>query len=276
MNLTKQEKLEAHQLELEKKYNKNQLIPRIKEEFREAGFVEEINRHNLDSAFGLDLLAQMVIHKRANIPTLVGILNHHCNFASQATADLLLKFAEVDLVDYNHKLKLFIVKYDISKDVQDEIDKYQFPLPLVIKPKKLEKNTDSPYLTIPKASLILKDNHHDFDICLDHLNKMNSIALSLNELTAKMIKNQWKNLDKIKEGETVTDLQKRQKAFEKYNTSALSVIDFLLSEGNKFYMSHKYDKRGRIYSIGYHVNYQGNDWNKAVIEFANKEKLNHG
>jgi len=38
-------------------------------------------------------------------------------------------------------------------------------------------------------------------------------------------------------------------------------------------LTHKYDKRGRCYSQGYHVNPQGNDWNKAVIEFAEKEPV---
>jgi DNA-directed RNA polymerase len=36
-------------------------------------------------------------------------------------------------------------------------------------------------------------------------------------------------------------------------------------------MTHKYDKRGRTYSQGYHIQPQGSDWNKAVIEFADKE-----
>jgi DNA-directed RNA polymerase len=41
--------------------------------------------------------------------------------------------------------------------------------------------------------------------------------------------------------------------------------------GNEFYLTHRYDKRGRCYAQGYHVNPQGNDWNKAVIELAEKE-----
>jgi len=38
-------------------------------------------------------------------------------------------------------------------------------------------------------------------------------------------------------------------------------------------MTHRYDKRGRVYCMGYHVNYQGTPWNKAVIELADKEMI---
>jgi DNA-directed RNA polymerase len=51
-------------------------------------------------------------------------------------------------------------------------------------------------------------------------------------------------------------------------------MDLMFTAGNRFYMTHKYDKRGRTYSQGYHINPQGNDWNKAVIEFADKEVIN--
>ena len=41
--------------------------------------------------------------------------------------------------------------------------------------------------------------------------------------------------------------------------------------GNKFYFTHKVDKRGRLYCQGYHINYQSASYKKAMIELANKE-----
>ena len=67
------------------------------------------------------------------------------------------------------------------------------------------------------------------------------------------------------------DFAKRKRAFEKYDRTAKDVIDLLVKEGNEFYLTHKYDKRGRIYCQGYHVTYQGAPWNKACIEFADQE-----
>jgi DNA-directed RNA polymerase len=45
----------------------------------------------------------------------------------------------------------------------------------------------------------------------------------------------------------------------------------MVEMGNRFYLTHRYDKRGRTYAQGYHVNTQGNCWNKAVIELADEE-----
>jgi DNA-directed RNA polymerase len=49
------------------------------------------------------------------------------------------------------------------------------------------------------------------------------------------------------------------------------VIGILEEYGNEFYLTHRYDKRGRVYCQGYHISYQGNAWNKSVIELADKE-----
>jgi DNA-directed RNA polymerase len=49
------------------------------------------------------------------------------------------------------------------------------------------------------------------------------------------------------------------------------VIGILEGFSNEFYLTHRYDKRGRVYCQGYHVTYQGTPWNKAVLELADKE-----
>lgn len=64
------------------------------------------------------------------------------------------------------------------------------------------------------------------------------------------------------------------KAFEKYDRTAKDVLDHVRIHGNEFYLTHRYDTRGRTYSQGYHVNPQGNDWNKAIVEFAKEEVTN--
>ena len=88
-----------------------------------------------------------------------------------------------------------------------------------------------------------------------------------------MIQNQWKGLDKIRDGETKMDLDKRRKAFQKYDRNSKVVLELLTMISDKFYLTHRYDKRGRTYAQGYHVNPQGNSWNKAIINFANKEVI---
>lgn len=264
----------AHQRELEKMFNKNQLIPRIKSEFIECeqfDFIAHMEANDIPTGFGLDLLVQMALHKRCQLPTLVGIMDKHFNNVQQ-TADMLVKCAQADLVDWSQQLNIFIVSVTISQDVQDELERFQYPLPMVVKPRLVRSNRDTGMLT-SGGSLILKNNHHEDDICLDHINRANKIEFSINFHVAEMVKNQWKGLDKPKPGEPREDFQRRKKAFEKYDRTAREVMGIVTAHGNNFHLLHKYDKRGRTYCQGYHINYQGAPWNKAVVEFANKEVI---
>lgn len=262
----------AHQRELEKLYNKNQTITRIKSEFincESFDFAAYFEANDIPTGFGFDVLVQMALHKRCQLPTLVGLLDKHFSDV-QMTADMLLRCAEVDIIDWSPQLNLFIVKATISQDVQDELDMYQYPLPMVVMPRKVRTNRDTGMLETG-GSLILKNNHHEDDICLDHINRSNRIEFAINFHVADMVKNQWKGLDKPKPGEDRREFEKRKKAFAKYDRTARDVMQIITHYDNKFHLLHKYDKRGRTYCQGYHVNYQGAPWNKAVVEFANKE-----
>lgn len=269
---------EELQLHLEELYDKNQLMPRVRRVFRECdnfNFLEYLTEQEIPIDFGVDLLAQMAVRKRANLSTLVGLLRHHFKEEenpSQACALMLERALQANLVDYAAPIQTFIVVATISDELQKELDRFQYPLPMVIPPKPIRTNIDTGYLT-SKGSVILQDNHHWDDVCLDHLNRVNQVALSINLDTAQTIQNEWRNLDKQKPDETFQEYRKRVKAFEKYDSVAKDILDLLVKEGNEIYLTHRYDKRGRTYCMGYHVNYQGTAWNKAVIEFAKKEKL---
>jgi hypothetical protein len=266
----------AHQLELERLYNKNQTISRIRKEFENfklADFRSYMVEKEIDPDFGMDLLIQMVLHKRTTLSTMVGILRKHFEphpKASQMATDMLLKAIDAELVDWHDLTKQLVVLFNISDEVQADLDLYQFPLPMVVHPLKVKTNRETGYY-LSKNSLILRKNHHEEDICLDHINRVNDIKFTINYDTAHMVRNQWRNMDKPKEGESRADFQRRLKAFEKYDRSSKEVIEKLLQYGNEFWLTHKYDKRGRVYCQGYHINYQGAPWNKAVIELADKE-----
>lgn len=266
------------QIELEKLYSKNQLLPRLRhyfevelEERTGLNLTNFLKINKIDIEFGFSLLVQMALHKRTTLPIMVGILRHQYPDA-QEVADAILKCCEVDLCHWHPAYSQLVVEptLTIPEDIQRELDLYQFPLPMVVKPKKVKSNRDTGYI-LNRGSIILKKNHHDDDVCLDHINRMNSIMFTINTDTANMIANSWRNLDKPKEGETKDDFERRKRAFEKYDRSCHEVINKLVDHGNEFYLTHKYDKRGRVYCSGYHVNYQGAPWNKAVIELAEPE-----
>jgi len=266
--------LVQHQIKLEQTYSKNQLVPRIRSEFencKEVNFAEHMVENGIPVPFGMDVLTQMAIHKRANLETMMGVMYRHFKDA-QLTADMLVKCAEADLITYSTVRKEFIVIFTISEDVQADLDRFQFPLPLVIPPKELTDNKSNGYY-VGKGSVILRQNHHDNDVCLDHLNRMNKVRFTINQDVSRMVKNRWKSLDRMKQGDTRQKFEQRKRAFEKYDRTAKDVMAFVMEESDVIHLTHNYDKRGRTYCIGYHVNYQGTEWNKAVIELADKETI---
>jgi hypothetical protein len=262
----------AQQRELEKLYNKNQLMSRIKSEFINCetfDFAEYFEAKGIPEGFALDLLAQMALHKRCDFSTLCGVLKRHYADVQQV-ADMITKCAEADLVDWNPQLQIFVVCFTITDEVQEELDRFQYPLPFVVPPKKVKTNQDTGMFT-SGGSIILKKNHHDEDVCLDHINRCNAMKFTIDQRVVDLVKNQWRNLDKPKENETKEDFMRRKKAFEKYDRTAKDVMKIVQEHSDTFHLGHKYDKRGRSYCQGYHVNYQGTAWNKAVILFANQE-----
>ena len=261
------------QIAFEQLYDKNQLIKRVRSEFEIPQVLKHFLKNNIQKEFGLNLMVQMVLHKRAPLVVLVGLLQRHFKNTKdpcQSCVYALINAAEADLLDYSADKDTFIIKHDVDDECYADINRYQYPLPMLIVPEPISNNKQSGYVTI-NSSIILQDNHHEDDVCLDHINRVNTTKLSINVDTVNMIANSWESLDKRKVEESVADYQKRIKAFDKYDKNSRDIIDHLVQQGNAFYLTHKYDKRGRCYCQGYHVTYQGNEWNKAAIEFAHKE-----
>jgi hypothetical protein len=264
------------QSQLEDLYHKHNANSFLYSEFAEAGFEQALEKLEIPVKFGMDMLIQLSLHKRANVPTLVGILRKHFldeQHPGEVCASWLYKAAKADLIDWEDISQCFVVKYRLSADAQRRFDTYQYPLPMISEPMPVTHNHATGYQTI-EGSIILKDNHHNDDVCLDHINRVNAIPLSLNTDVVAFVQNKWKSLDSKKVDETQEEFIKRKRAFAKFNENSREVIAGLLTMGDRFWLTHKYDKRGRTYSQGYHVNYQGNDWCKAVVQFADPEPLN--
>lgn len=276
--------------ELEKLFDKNQLKKRLRQWFDTDAFHTFIKGKNLSEnitpKFCIDLCVTMAIHKRAIPSTLIGILYRHFetdqgkHVAMQACAHALEECVDADLVDYNMNAQMFIIRIDIDPVTRQDLDRYQYPLPMVVQPKKLNNNMENGYRSAEtgRSLVILKAGrqallYEQANVCLDHLNRMNSIPLTLNIQTAELIDNEWADIGRRRPGETFQQYETRQKAFEKYDIASKDVMYALMGIRNQFWMTHKYDRRGRTYCQGYHVNYQGTSWNKAVVEFANKELI---
>lgn len=242
--------------------------------------VATIQASELDEDFALDLLSHMILAKRAPVSALVGLLKHHFTGSSrqfQATADAIKQAVLKDLVDWDPLREQVVLRFDVDQATHELIRQYQYLPPMIVPPLKVgspdDCNRGSGYITVRTDSLLLKDNHHDGELCPDSLNRFNGIPLRLNIEVATQVNNTWKNLDKPKADETYEEYQKRVKAFERYQKDTAFIMALMVEMGNEFYLTHRYDKRGRTYAQGYHINTQGNCWNKSVIELAEEEHV---
>ena len=242
--------------------------------------VTAIQASELDEDFALDLLSHMILAKRAPVSALIGLLKHHFAGSScqlQTTADAIKQAVLKDLVDWDPTREQVVIRFDVDAATHELIRQYQYLPPMAVPPLKVGgldgRNRGSGYLTVRSDSLLLKDTHHDGELCPDSLNRFNGIPLRLNIEVATRVNNTWKNLDRPKADETYEEYQKRVKAFERYQKDTAFTMALMVEMGNEFFLTHKYDKRGRTYCMGYHVSYQGNCWNKAVIELADEEHV---
>lgn len=264
-------KFETQQL-IETRYAKNQQLPLLRREFTECEpLMNQISSYPLPEGFCVELLVQVCLHRRCPPETLLGLLKRFFETAEECAKALEWVAVETDLVDYDVATSMFIVKYDVSPDVRQLMTQYMYLPPMIVPPLPVTSNRGSGYLTNTSDSLILKQNHHDGDLALDSINRFNNVRFSLNQDVIRGIRNKRKNLDSPKDDESFQDYRKRVDAFEKFERDCMHTFALLVNEGNEFYLTHKYDKRGRTYCQGYHVSYQGNDYAKAVLELADAE-----
>ena len=258
------------QKEVEKLFSKYQLLPVLREQFKEL--VEEYPNEE-DHEFLANALAQIYLHRQADVPTMVGILSPRYG-TPQEVADKLLLACELDYLDFdttNPEKHKFVVKYDVSKDIQEELNNYQYPLPMITKPNKVKNNTDTGYETI-RNLIVLNGSEYfkDKDMCLDHINRVNSVALSLDMKSVKSEEGKYivptRNI-----GEDFVDFRKRMKQSSVFYDNSLSIMEGINQLSDKIYLTHRYDRRGRTYCSGYHINSQGTDYNKAVLQLHKKE-----
>jgi len=259
------------QKDLEDIYNKWNLMKILRSEF-ETIVDEKIAEKGVEPAMAIDALCQMYLHRQADPATLVGILSPKYG-EPQAVADKLLILVEMDFFDFNEDMDRFTVTYDLSDDVKEMLDRFQFPLPMVVQPLPIKDNFDTGYLGM-RGLLVLNGSEYfeDKDLCLDHLNRANRVALAMNFDVINS--DQGKFVKPVRQvGEDFDEYRKRLKQAEQFYQTSIIVMEQINQLSDEIYLTHKYDRRGRVYASGYHINTQGDDYRKAVLTLANKEVL---
>ena len=256
------------QMDLETVFSKYQLLEVLKNEF---SAISEKHEPEEEQDFVNDVLVQIFLHKQADPVTMVGILSPK-HGEPQEVADGLVAMCEMDYLDFDMNTKRFSLIYEITEDVQDMLDRYQYPMPMVVKPNEVTNNQETGYETI-QGSVILNAGSgyfRDKDVCLDHLNRMNAVPLAFNFEAIQSPQGKFKKPVR-KHGENFSDFSKRFRQAETFYLTSVSVMEGLNNLTDEIYLTHKFDRRGRTYASGYHVNTQGTPFHKAAVQLAKKE-----
>jgi hypothetical protein len=143
------------------------------------------------------------------------------------------------------------------------------------KPQPVKKNWDE-----EQGNMILggKIKHHKDKICLDHINRMNKIPMSLNKEFIleypEEPKEEFTDSSITRKGKPGMSAIEKQEVWDRYTEECKQRYTHALITTNKLYLNHKPDTRGRIYTTGYYIDTQGSSYKKASIELYNKEYLN--
>jgi hypothetical protein len=148
-----------------------------------------------------------------------------------------------------------------SLDVLSRIDEFMYVPPMVMPPKKWESNQGGGHYTQQESCILGQHNHHKGTQALDCLNTLQAIEWELDPEILRLREKPNKRPD-TPEKSIQFDLMK--------TTSSRLYKEYT---GIPFYFMWKFDKRGRMYSSGYHINLQSTDYKKALLSFVTKEVI---
>ena len=224
--------------------------------------------------------------KPMKLVSIASLCARHLNMSDKVEAihtmaEIIAVLGETDLFD-NKKTRegwIVISRVGLDAEVTQYADNALYLPPLIIKPRKVRHNRDSGYITQRGESLILGfyENHHDDNICLDVLNTLNSNEYELDTDFINQYEEQWHREElSQQEYEELSHADREiynmdAKTWKKFQEQGKFFQHLMIHHGNSFYLCNKVDKRGRIYSSGYHVNVQGSSFKKAMVNFKHHE-----
>mgnify|MGYP003397451282 FL=1 len=245
---------QTKQIHNETYYNNSNQYDYYKQLIEESGAIDHVlpllSSEEEELPIIRKILLVSLLHRKCTPSTIITAIQKYFKNLQEAANYLELCITTYDIIDWDQQY--IYTKITISQEAQTHIDRYGFPLPLIIKPKQLTCNTDTGYYSDKPGTVLQKRATTEYDVNLDFLNQVNSIPLEFNEdLLAKI------PLAKPKE---VKQLAAHTK-FVKHLSHSRALLT------KTIYLTHGYDRRGRVYARGHHYSYQGCDWNKATLSF---------
>lgn len=220
----------------------------------------------------LDILVGVAYFRRPELfSSAAAILAHRLDLSDRVeavttVAEILAVLCRTDAFDITKADKMaslmLVSQIPLPKELIAFMEGSEILPPMVCKPLELTHNYSSGYLTHNDSLILGSGNHHNGDICLDALNIMNSVTLKLDK----------QFLSTIEEMPTFElDTPEKRDNWTRFKTQSYAFYTLLARTGAPLYLTHKVDKRGRAYAMGYHINTQGSPFKKASLELHHEE-----
>ena len=211
--------------------------------------------------------------------------------AITTVAELVAVLCNTDAFDISKADKMaslmVVSRIPLTDTLLEYIKNSTYLPPMVCEPLELLNNYTSGYLTHNDSLILGSGNHHDGDICLDVLNTINKVQLKLDtqflstveEDPTKEFTLEWAHKKANEKGKSITDATAKinvAKAIEHWHgfkVQGYAFYTLMAQQGNRIHFTHKVDKRGRIYAMGYHITTQGTAFKKASVELMHEELL---
>lgn len=180
---------------------------------------------------------------------------------------------------------MVVSRMPLPAQLLEYIEQSMYMPPMVCEPLELRSNYDSGYLSHKESVILGNGNHHNGNVCLDVINKVNRVRLKLDtdfllsveEDPTKEFTVENAHAAALKKGKLLTEadakaiVQSQWANWARFKPQSAKVYMLMHECDNEFYLTHKVDKRGRLYAQGYHVSTQGASYKKAMVEFAKQE-----
>ena len=227
----------ARQVELEHRHNSYNQSREILDWL--DGVFPQVPKRDLP----MKIITMVVLYRRLPFEALVNLFLHE---DTQEVADVCEGLVRSRWIHWDEEREEFVTLV-IPQELEVSVFQKRYPLPLVIHPRVMTEETESPYYTEERRSPVLGE-----------YNEQRTNLLTLNLLNATPLKLDRKIVDDPSVDPFGID--------QKFREDSQRVFEVLGEE--TFYLTWEFDFRGRVYARGYHVNPQGDSWHKNTVLLA--------
>jgi hypothetical protein len=237
---------------------------------------EQISNEGLDNLVVAIVAAVIHTHKPQTIQQCVGYLQgylkHEDQFDRVKTAAELLAVCGSENGLFNIVRRgsgystMVMVNYwpiidNVMLDKFDWINDTLFNPPLLERPKKVVDNKNCGYHTFNEPLILGSHTQHDKHQDYASINILNGIPWILDQAV----------LAEPEKSPAELNSPEKQRQFVEHIQQSQCVYNLLGTR--PFFLTWQSDSRGRIYSHGYHVNFQSHEYKKAMLSFNQYEVL---